>query len=353
MTIARSQPTIPPDVYTVLSFYALGPPQVLQIDPLANAGGWSGSMLWRVTDVARNVFCLRRWPTEHPSEDRLRLIHHVLKMVAVGLPIVACPLPTTLGETAVRHGGHFWELTRWLPGVADYHTRPTPGKLRAALHSLAKFHDLAKCNKTITRSSPTLQDRLRRLELLKNDRLKIIQLSLFPPLGNAIDHHAQRLLAALRRAAAQLTVAESLAVVGPLPLQPVIRDIHHDHVLFTGDEVTGLIDFGALQIDTPLTDIARLVGSLAGDDRRDWQVALDAYSELRPLSQADRNLVELLDESGLIVAAIHWLTWLYVERRDMGPPEPIVKRLDVLLARLEKRFGEGIGPVGNGLCAVP
>lgn len=45
-------------------------------------------------------------------------------------------------------------------------------------------------------------------------------------------------------------------------LQPCIRDIWHDHVLFDGDRVTGLIDFGAMQIDTPATDIARLVGSL-------------------------------------------------------------------------------------------
>src|SRR5205085_11670626 len=114
-----------------------------------------------------------------------------------------------------------------------------------------------------------------------------------------------------------------------------IRDVHHEHVLFTGDQVTGLIDFGALRIDTPLTDVARLVGSLVGDDAEARRIALDAYAELRPLSEADRRLVDVLDQSGVVLGALNWLKWLYVERRDMGPVTPIVRRLDELLARLE------------------
>lgn len=121
-----------------------------------------------------------------------------------------------------------------------------------------------------------------------------------------------------------------------LPRQPAIRDIWHDHVLFTGDEVTGIVDFGALNVDTPLTDIARLVGSLVADDVDARGFAMDAYAELRPLSQEDRQLIDLLDESGQVVAAVNWPTWLYVERRDMGPIEPIIRRLDEILRRLER-----------------
>src|SRR5438874_648348 len=29
----------------------------------------------------------------------------------------------------------------------------------------------------------------------------------------------------------------------PVPVQPCLCDIHHDHVLFAGDEVTGIIDY--------------------------------------------------------------------------------------------------------------
>ena len=120
----------------------------------------------------------------------------------------------------------------------------------------------------------------------------------------------------------------------PLPLSPSIRDVHADHVLFTGDIVTGLVDFGAMRCDTPLADVARLVASLAADDQAAHDFALDAYSELVPLSESYRHLVDLFDQSGLVLGGLNWLRWIYVERRDMGPIQPIVKRLDEFIARL-------------------
>jgi Ser/Thr protein kinase RdoA (MazF antagonist) len=108
-------------------------------------------------------------------------------------------------------------------------------------------------------------------------------------------------------------------------------------VLFAGDEVTGIIDFGAMRMDTPLADVARLLGSLVGDDRDNRQLAFDTYAELRPLSEADRQFVDLLDKTGLILSVFNWLRWLYVERRDMGEPAPIARRLEEILARLESR----------------
>jgi homoserine kinase type II len=123
-------------------------------------------------------------------------------------------------------------------------------------------------------------------------------------------------------------------------LQPAIRDIHRDHVLFTGDEVTGLVDFGALRIDTPLADLARLIGSLASDNAAARQLALDAYAAVIPLSNTDRQLVDLLDDSGILLGGLNWLQWLYVERRDIGELLPIIARLDEIVGRLTRRRGD-------------
>jgi homoserine kinase type II len=166
-------------------------------------------------------------------------------------------------------------------------------------------------------------------------RLATIAENLRQPLNQRLDDRASRLLQLIPDRATSLMSQVQSAAATSLPLQPAIRDIWHDHVLFTGEEVTGLVDFGALNIDTPLTDIARLVGSLVGDNLPDREQALDAYAQLRPLSADNRRLIDLLDRSGVIVAAINWLTWLYVERRDMGPPEPIARRLDEILSRLQ------------------
>jgi Ser/Thr protein kinase RdoA (MazF antagonist) len=171
---------------------------------------------------------------------------------------------------------------------------------------------------------------------MRDKGVALIERSLGTPLGKPIDDRAAGLLAAASQALQRQAIIESLAAIGDLLLQPAIRDIHQDHVLFTGDEVTGLIDFGALRIDTPLADIARLVGSLVGDDTAERQFAVDAYSDVRPVSREARRVVDLLDHSGVVLGALNWLMWLYVERRDMGPVQPIVNRLDGLVMRLHR-----------------
>lgn len=330
----------PSDVQAVLSYYALRLPEVRAIVPVGNAGGWSGCVLWRLADVAGKGYCLRRWPLEHPSEDRLRLIHPVLRIVADGLAVVASPISTRLGATFVRHEGHFWELTEWKPGEADYEQPPRAERLRAAMRVLARFHELSRRYETVTGRAPAIVDRLRRWQSLQSTGLKPLEGRLSMPLGNAIDEPAGRLMSILPRALTRAVPAfDVVAKVGELPLQPAIRDVHREHVLFTGDEVTGLIDFGALRIDTPLADVARLVGSFCCDDFRGRQIALDAYSELRPLMPVDRVIVDALDESGLVIAAVNWLTWLYAERREMGPAGPIVRRFNEISGRLEGRHG--------------
>src|SRR5262245_33091233 len=112
------------DAKSVLSFYALTTGNVRRVIPLENAGGWGGLRLWRAINQAGAQYCLRRWPVEHPAADRLRLIHAVLNHIAPQMPIVACPFRSDAGPTFVEHAGHLWELTNWLPGVADYHAHP-------------------------------------------------------------------------------------------------------------------------------------------------------------------------------------------------------------------------------------
>jgi Ser/Thr protein kinase RdoA (MazF antagonist) len=322
------------DVQSVLSFYGVIVGTVRTIEPLGNAGGWSGSRLWRLTNSAGDRFCLRRWPAEHPTAERLRLIHAVLTCVAPQLPAVAVPLNTNGGLTFIEHSGHLWELTAWRPGTADYHAHPSRPRLRAAMHALARFHVLAARFEQHRGRAQTLVDRHRLWSEMRDGGLSLIEQALATPLDSEIDSRALCLLPLARNLMATSPVAPALAAAPELPLQPAIRDIHHDHVLFTGDEVTGIIDFGALRIDTPLADIARLAGSLAGDDREARQFAFASYSEIRPLSDTDRRLIELLDETGLVLGAVNWLTWLYVERRDMGPPAPIARRLDEIIKRL-------------------
>jgi homoserine kinase type II len=333
------------DIRAVLSFYGQGLEGVRRVD--AVAGGWSGSRICKITTRDGGEYCLRRWPKEHPSAERLRFIHGVLGRVVASLDLIANPLKTPSRATFVEHGGHLWELTTWRPGKADFREMPSRERLRAAMRVLARFHEAAGRGEQGTEDkgqraelwgvAPAVLDRERQVEGLVSGGLDRIAAAVERGLNAELDGRAGRILCLTRGRLADLRRLIKVAAKRQMVLGPAIRDIHHEHVLFTGDEVTGLIDFGAMRIDTPLTDVARLTGSLVDDDQEARRFAMDSYAELRPLTDSDRELIELLDQSGVALGGLNWLQWLYVERREMGPHKPIVRRLDEILGRLVDR----------------
>jgi homoserine kinase type II len=129
-----------------------------------------------------------------------------------------------------------------------------------------------------------------------------------------------------------LDAASRIAV----PLQPCLRDIWHDHVLFQGDRVSGIIDVGSMRPDTVATDIARLLGSLCGKDRDGWTKGLTAYESVRPLDDPERALVGTFDRSQMMLAGVNWVEWVFVEGRTFSDPSAVLKRMEHILSRLRK-----------------
>jgi Ser/Thr protein kinase RdoA (MazF antagonist) len=106
--------------------------------------------------------------------------------------------------------------------------------------------------------------------------------------------------------------------------------------LFEGEAVTGLIDFGSVKVDHVAVDLARLLGSLAGDDGRLRDAGLQAYQRLRPLSVEEQALVTFLDQTGTIIALATWLKRLALEGRHFEDSTAIALRLGALIERIEK-----------------
>jgi len=110
---------------------------------LAGAGGFSGACFWRL-ETGRGPLCLRRWPREHPTRDRLEFIQAVLwHVVQEGFDRLPLPLETRSHAGYVCEAGTLWELTPWVRGKADYHQAPSRTKLAAAVTALATFHRAA------------------------------------------------------------------------------------------------------------------------------------------------------------------------------------------------------------------
>ena len=119
------------------------------------------------------------------------------------------------------------------------------------------------------------------------------------------------------------------------PVQPCLCDIWHDHVLFTRDEVTGLVDYGSVKHDHVAVDVARLLGSLIGDDDNRWRAGLAAYREVKPLTTSEEDLSRLLDRTGTLLGMVNWLTWLCRERRQFEDARLVARRLETLVRRVE------------------
>lgn len=119
-----------------------------------------------------------------------------------------------------------------------------------------------------------------------------------------------------------------------VPLSPCLCDIWHDHVLYVGDAVSGIIDYGSVKLDHVAVDLARLLGSLVGDDEHHWQIGLQAYRQLRPLSGAEEELARVLDRSGTLLALANWLVWLFHDGRRYDDADAVARRLTALVQRV-------------------
>lgn len=175
--------------------------------------------------------------------------------------------------------------------------------------------------------------RLTRLQELQSGGIDALSRSITEIIWPDLAPLARKIVAELPRVV-PITVARLTPLANaPLPLQVCIRDVWHDHILFTDDTVTGLIDFGALGVDTPATDIARLLGSLVGDDATGWKMGLAAYRTVRPLSEVESQAVPAIDTAGTILAAANWIRWVYIERRHFDEPTRVVERMQTLSTR--------------------
>jgi hypothetical protein len=111
-------------------------------------------------------------------------------------------------------------------------------------------------------------------------------------------------------------------------------------VLFENGKVSGIVDFGAMQPDNPAGDVARLLGSMAGNNRTLWAEGLAAFTEIRPLFPVERLLVRTYDESGVLLSGIHWLRWVFMERREFENANGVLARFDAILERLRDGFAQ-------------
>jgi homoserine kinase type II len=327
---------------TVMAAY---PPHLRphRIESLGSAGGFSGAQFWRL-QAAHGTLCLRKWPQEHPSPSRLEYIHTVLRHATDrGVGVLPTPLPTSCGASFTTQSGYLWELTPWLPGQADFRTAPSSERLVDAMHTLARFHAaVATFDAHILPATPSpgISERLERVNWFQQRGQHRISRVLNTVPDAELLSRARRILDLFPLLADRVRLELTAVAQRPVPLQPCIRDVRHDHVLYTGSRVTGIVDFGAMRRETVAADVARLLGSLAGDDSNWRQLGLEAYQSVHALSDIQLRLFRVFDFSTVLLSGMNWLQWIYADGRSFEHRESVLERLDETIVRLERRREE-------------
>ena len=330
--------------------------------PLGGSG-FSGSQVFLVRQSSGTRFVLKSFGP-HVTPERAAWVHALMDHLATaGLGTVprllrrrtvAAAASGIDSETLVADAaGRLWELVMFLSGGPR--AAPSADEAATALTALARLHAAAAtlpgCGPCIE-SSPGIRTRLAQAarmqsapwRLLESETRRIAPATLAPLMLEAIeDFESNAGPAAIRR----------IAAVEPVTLlvQPVLRDVWSDHVLFLDDgRLAGFIDFHAAGRDTPATDLARLLGSWeappapAGTtDLQTWRQALDAYEAVRPLEPGQRRLIPWLQATGVICGLDNWFRWLITERREFADPV----RMQARIARLVDRLPEALDVVRN------
>ena len=302
---------------------------------LSNHGGFSGARLWRVACGGKD-FCLRAWPTDRMDQIRLQTIHALMRRARQsGLDVVPEIYPCSDGASFIVHADRYWDLTTWMPGRACFNESPTTGRLREASKTLAKLHrcwhdkPLHRCPiPAVTRRQACLEGWQKQIHSgWRPD---------FTCKGQEIGQIAKKSWQMLSLWTPKLPLAFAPWINQEPPLQMCLCDIWHDHLLFEGDRLTGLIDFGSVKLDHVAVDLARMLGSLVEDKKDLRSIALDAYASIRPLTNQDMSLVDMLDRTGCVLALVNWLTWLYWDDRAFDDYAAVAARMSKLVNRIEK-----------------
>ncbi len=276
--------------------------------------GFSGAEVYKFTARNKN-YALRIWPSIERSLPKLEALTRLLEDVyAEGITYVAPAIRKTDGTVAtISSSGKLIHIEPWLPGEPLTTIALSAQRLKNTMRAVAHLHLAAAKHMPSTEhfswirpahegKSPSLKHRLGKLEYYLNTGVADVQSSLMQP--EELRSLQLRLQLIFRSRAANLWEELKTATQLSLPLQPVFKDLWREHVLFTEDEVSGVIDPAAFGTDSVLTDITRLLGSIAGNNWKLWSDAVNIYQAVRPLNQTEQKLIAVFDYSNLLLSAI-------------------------------------------------
>ena len=238
---------------------------------------------------------------------------------------ITCPQPVVnrKGEVLGQVAGRPAAVITFLDGM--WIRRPTPGHCAALGEALAKLH-LAGLDFKMSRANALSVEGWRPLYEHCGERANEVQRDLkscSPPSSRYLEQAWPR----------------------QLPQGVIHADLFPDNVFFLGNKLSGLIDFYFACTDALAYDVAICLNAWCFETDHSYNVTkgrslLQAYAQVRPLSDAERNALPLLARG----AALRFLLTRLVDWFDV-PPGALVRPKDPLEYYRKLRFHQAVKSV--------
>jgi Ser/Thr protein kinase RdoA (MazF antagonist) len=324
-----------PSLSEIISRYPFGAQPLSPPEPLDGAGGLSGARLWRYRS-ARGPLVLRAWPPHGPGRDHIERIHRWLFMTT-DLGFTPVPILDNDGRSIQAYDGRLWDVTPWMAGSADLGQPPAPARLQRAFAGLAAFHQRL-AGERFEGPSMGLKQRFETVSQLEQGGFDTLESAIEQRRGLDIAKHnsAMTWIRLARAVVPQLQEPLRQASRRSVILQPCLRDARPEHFLFDEDRLSGLVDFGAMDFDSVVGDLARLIGEWLDDDRPAYQLALESYEQIRPLRPAETSLIGAFQSATALLIGERWIRWDYVEDRRFDDPFAVTRGIARSLKQVER-----------------
>lgn len=366
------------DPHAVLAAFDVGR-RVASVEPVRP--GFSDAHVFRCRTNSGQLLALRGWPPQTRLE-RLREIQWVIQTArANGCQLVPRLCPLSVGPSgdahgrspsgnpsgdrhsdqlrAIRHRGRYWELAQWMPGVPLPMSAPA-GPICQGVMAIRWFHQAVANLGVRTAPAPAVEARWERCRQLQPLLSRLANLPKFSSSCHELDESVQqaRRLIQCQWCRASTRIIDSLSRYRqrPMRLQYVLRDVHAEHLLFPdatsleGCPPTGLIDFDAVRIDSPIADLARWIGGFAASrSEQTWQRAMADYFQRSPSHwedptdagfasvTSDAESAQMAESLPLAYDLAHatrwislanWLVWTLIDRRPFSAsPQRVARRI--------------------------
>ncbi|WP_164102019.1 phosphotransferase [Candidatus Laterigemmans baculatus] len=370
-------------------------------------GGLSGADIYRarrgtaaLSPLAEPLpqWAVRGWPPA-VSAERVAEVHRVMRQARrLGCQWTPAVEPLDAAASAAVAGaeeprtwlvaaGRVWDCCQWMPGQPWSFSEVAGAEelvevLRQIAAAVAQFHAAVRPLSEPVPMGPISSELLPSRSLAgglvrgavpavaaRLQRLQELERLLEPLLGPGVDPRAvsHRLFvpgSPLERARECLRQAwgaerqRAVRLLRPwervvIRQQYVFRDIHLGNVLLNEKRLSGIVDYDAVRIDTPATDLARLVSSvrlaLPPDEwprceERLWSEMLAAYRAAGEFSAEEEQLARVLAEVSPLISLANWLVWVAVEGRSFaGPAEAVTARLEGWMRIMRQQMAAGLG----------